>query len=318
MRRYIANRLIHMIPVLFIISVMIFLLMRVLPNDPIYSMAGEDSEALTPEIREALMRQLGLDRPLPIQYLSWLGGMVTGDWGRSFQNKRPVTTELAARLPHTIQLAAAGFIVSLVLGVVTGVIAALKRNSITDMVATSGAMFGIAMPDFWFALMLILLFGVTLGILPVFGSELVWENPIDGLRHMALPALALGLNGAATIMRQTRSSLLEVMGEDYIRTARAKGLFERRVIWTHALRNSMLPVVTILGLRLGNILGGSVIIETMFSWPGVGRLAVFALQRSDFPVIQAIVMMSAVAILVANLVTDIAYAYLDPRIRYEQ
>ena len=135
---------------------------------------------------------------------------------------------------------------------------------------------------------------------------------------MALPALALGLNGAATIMRQTRSSLLEVMGEDYIRTARAKGLFERKVIWLHALRNSMLPVVTILGLRLGNILGGSVIIETMFSWPGVGRLAVFALQRSDFPVIQAIVMMSAVAVLVANLLTDIMYAYLDPRIRYEQ
>ena len=317
MRRYVATRILQMVPVLFIISVMIFLLMRVLPNDPIYSMAGEDSEALTPEIREAMMRDLGLDRPLPIQYLRWLGGMLTGDWGRSFQNKRPVTSELGARLPHTLQLAAAGFIVSLALGVAAGVVAALKRNSITDMFATTGAMFGIAMPDFWFALMLILLFGVTLGILPVFGSELVWQSPVEGLKHMALPALALGLNGAATIMRQTRSSLLEVMGEDYIRTARAKGLFERRVIWLHALRNSLLPVVTILGIRLGNILGGSVIIETMFSWPGVGRLAVFALQRSDYPVIQAIVMMSAIAILVANLLTDVAYAYLDPRIRYD-
>ena len=317
MKRYIAARIFQMIPVLFIISVMIFLLMRVLPNDPIYAMQGEDGEALTPEIRESIMRDLGLDRPLPIQYLRWLGGMLTGDWGQSFQNKRPVTSELGARLPHTLQLAAAGFIVSLALGVAAGVVAALKRNSITDMFATTGAMFGIAMPDFWFALMLILLFGVALGILPVFGSELVWQNPADGLRHMALPALALGLNGAATIMRQTRSSLLEVMGEDYIRTARAKGLFERRVIWLHALRNSLLPVVTILGIRLGNILGGSVIIETMFSWPGVGRLAVFALQRSDYPVIQAIVMMSAIAILVANLLTDIAYAYLDPRIRYD-
>ena len=317
MRRYVANRILQLDPVLFIISVMIFLLMRVLPNDPIYSMAGEDSEALTPEIRAALMRDLGLDRPLPVQYLRWLGGMLTGDWGRSFQNKRPVTSELGARLPHTLQLAAAGFIVSLALGVAAGVVAALKRNSITDMFATTGAMFGIAMPDFWFALMLILLFGVTLGVLPVFGSELVWQSPIEGLKHMALPALALGLNGAATIMRQTRSSLLEVMGEDYIRTARAKGLFERRVVWMHALRNSLLPVVTILGIRLGNILGGSVIIETMFSWPGVGRLAVFALQRSDYPIIQAIVMMSAVAILVANLLTDVAYAYLDPRIRYD-
>ncbi len=316
MRRYVASRLIQMMPVLFIISVIIFLLMRVLPNDPIYSMAGEDSEALTPEIRAAMMRDLGLDRPLPIQYVNWLAGVVTGDWGVSFQNKRPVSQELGSRLPHTLQLAAAAFLISLVLGVVAGVVAALKRNSIMDMLATSGAMFGIAIPDFWFALMLILLFGVTLGWLPVFGSELVWHNPVEGLKHMALPALALGLNGAATIMRQTRSSLLEVMGEDYIRTARAKGLFERRVIWLHALRNSMLPVVTILGLRLGNILGGSVIIETMFSWPGVGRLAVFALQRSDYPVVQIIVMMSAVAILVANLLTDVAYAYLDPRIRY--
>ncbi len=316
MRRYIVSRIIQMIPVLFIISVIIFLLMRILPNDPIYAMAGEDSEALTPEIRAAMMSDLGLDRPLPMQYLDWVVGMLTGDWGKSFQNKRPVTQELAARLPHTLQLAAAGFLVSLVIGIAAGVIAALRRNSLMDMFATTGAMFGIAMPDFWFALMLILLFGVTLGILPVFGSELIWQNPVDGLKHMILPALALGLNGAATIMRQTRSSLLEVMGEDYIRTARAKGLFERRVIWLHALRNSMLPVVTILGLRLGNILGGSVIIETMFSWPGVGRLAVFALQRSDYPVIQIIVMMSAVAILVANLLTDIAYAYLDPRIRF--
>jgi peptide/nickel transport system permease protein len=316
MRRYIANRLIQMVPVLFIISVIIFLLLRVLPNDPIYSMAGEDSEALTPEIRAVMMRDLGLDRPLPFQYFKWVIGMVTGDWGNSFQNKRSVAKELSTRLPHTLQLAAAAFIVSLILGIVTGVIAALKRNSIMDMFATTGAMFGIAIPDFWFALMLILLFGVTLNMLPVFGSELVWESPVEGIKHMILPALALGLNGAATIMRQTRSSLLEVMGEDYIRTARAKGLFERRVIWLHALRNSMLPVVTILGLRLGNILGGSVIIETMFSWPGVGRLAVFALQRADYPVVQVIVMMSAVAILVANLVTDIAYAYLDPRIRY--
>ena len=305
-----------MIPVLFIISLMIFALVRILPNDPIYSMAGEDSEALTPEIRAVMMRDLGLDRPLPIQYLNWMGDFVTGDWGRSFQNKRPVVQELSNRLPHTLQLALAAFALSLALGVIAGVIAALKRNSIMDMLATTGAMFGIALPDFWFALMLILVFSVTLNALPVFGSVLLWQDPAGGLEHLALPALALGLNGAATIMRQTRSSLLEVMGEDYIRTARAKGLFERRVIWLHALRNSMLPVVTILGIRLGNILGGAVVIETMFSWPGVGRLAVFALQRADYPVIQVIVMLSAIAILVANLLTDIAYAYLDPRIRY--
>ena len=316
MRRYIANRLIQMIPVLIIISLIIFLLIRVMPVDPIYSMIGEDSEALTPEIREKMANELGLNDPLPVQYFNWMKDMLTGDWGKSFQNKRPVAQELASRLPHTLQLALAAFIVSLILGVVAGVVAALKRNTFLDFFATSGAMFGIAVPDFWFALMLILLFSVTLGWLPVFGSALIWEEPAKGLKHLILPAAALGLNGAATIMRQTRSALLEVMGEDYIRTARAKGLFEGKVVWIHAFRNSMLPVVTILGLRLGNILGGAVVIETMFSWPGVGRLAVFALQRADYPVIQIIVMMSAVAILAANLITDIAYAYLDPRIRF--
>ena len=316
MHRYIVSRILQMIPVLIIISVILFILLRVMPVDPIYSMIGEDSEAMTPEMHAIIVKTLGLDRPLPIQYFDWVTDMVTGNWGNSFQNKRSVVSELAARIPHTLQLAIAAFVLGAVLGVAAGVVAALRRNSILDMFATSGAMFGIAVPDFWFALMLILLFSVTLGWLPVFGSALVWEEPVSGIKHLILPATALGLNGAATIMRQTRSALLEVMGEDYIRTARAKGLMERRVIWLHALKNSMLPVITILGLRLGGILGGSVIIETMFSWPGVGRLAVFALQRADYPVIQAIVMISAVTILIANLLTDIAYAYLDPRIRY--
>jgi peptide/nickel transport system permease protein len=316
MRRYIATRIIQMIPVFFIISVVIFLLVRILPIDPIYSMIGEDSQALTPEMRELMIKDLGLDKPLPVQYVNWITGILTGDWGTSFQNRRPVVTELASRLPHTLQLAAAAFIISLILGVTGGIVAALKRNTILDAFATTGSMFGIAIPDFWFALMLIIIFSVYLGVLPVFGSTLVWEDPVDGIKHLILPAAALGLNGAATIMRQTRSALLEVLGEDYIRTARAKGLAGRTVIWLHALRNSLLPVVTILGLRLGNILGGAVVIETMFSWPGVGRLAVFALQRSDYPVIQAIVMMSAAAVLLANLLTDLAYAYLDPRIRY--
>lgn len=317
MRRYIAERLVQMFPVLFLISLLIFALVRILPNDPIYSTLGEDSEALTPEMREIIRHDLGLDRALPVQYFVWLKGVVTIDWGTSFQNKRPVTQELGSRLPHTLQLAAVAFVISLALGVAFGVVAALKRNSIWDMMATSGAMFGIAVPDFWFALMAIIVFSVWLNLVPVFGSVLIWHDPIQGIYHLILPALALGLNGSATIMRQTRSALLEVMGEDYIRTARAKGLKEARVVWHHALRNSMLPVVTILGLRLGNIIGGSVIIETLFAYPGVGRYVVFALQRADYPVIQIVVMLSAVAVLVANLLTDIAYAYLDPQIRYE-
>lgn len=316
MYKYIIHRLLQMVPVLILISVVVFVLIRVMPVDPIYALVGEESDALTPEMHAVLKRELGLDRPLVVQYATWVKNMATGDWGKSFRSKRPVASELVARIPHTLQLAVAAYLISLALGLVTGVIAALKRNSIWDMSATTGAMFGIAVPDFWFALMMILLFSVTLGVLPVYGSRLIWNEPGAALQHLVLPALALGLNGSATIMRQTRSALLEVLGEDYIRTARAKGLAQQRVIWVHGLRNALLPVVTILGLRLGNILGGAVIIETMFSWPGVGRLAVEALQRADYPVIQVIVLMSGVSILLANLLTDIAYAYLDPRIRY--
>lgn len=305
-----------MIPVLFLISVVVFVLIRIMPVDPIYALVGEDSDALTPEMHATIERELGLDKPLPVQYFTWVKDVATGDWGNSFRSKRPVVSELAARIPHTLQLAVAAYLISLTIGVVTGVVAALKRNSVWDVSATTGAMFGIAVPDFWFGLMMILLFGVYLGVLPVFGSKLIWEEPVAALQHLALPALALGLNGSATIMRQTRSALLEVLGEDYIRTARAKGLGERRVIWLHGVRNSLLPVVTILGLRLGNILGGAVVIEFMFSWPGVGRLAVTSLQTGDYPIVQAIVLMSGVCILLANLMTDLAYAYLDPRIRY--
>lgn len=287
-----------------------------MPVDPVYAIGGEESEGLTPEMYAIRKSELGLDRPLPVQYIVWVGQVATGDWGRSYISKRPVRTELAIRIPHTLQLAVAAFGVSLILGVVAGVVAALNRNSKWDMSATTGAVFGVALPDFWFALMLILFFGVVLGILPTFGSKLIWEDPFGGLKHLLLPAVALGLNGAATIMRQTRSSLLEVIGEDYIRTARAKGLSEKRVIWLHAVRNSLLPVVTILGLRVGNILGGAVVIETMFGWPGVGRLAVTALQTGDYPVIQVIVLISAMTIVLANVLTDVTYGYLDPRIRY--
>ncbi|MDP3062801.1 MAG: ABC transporter permease [Chloroflexota bacterium] len=316
MARYIVRRLIIMAPVLLLLSIVIFVLVRIVPNDPIWAMVGEGSDMLTADRQAALRHELGLDRSLPVQYFNWVKGLAIGDWGNSFRTKRPVVQELATRLPYTLQLAAIAFIVSVVIGVSAGVIAALKRNSLADMMATGVAMFGVAVPEFWLALMMILLFGVVLGWLPVFGGKLIWDEPVAGLKHLILPVVALGLGGAATLMRQTRSAMLEVMGEDYIRTARAKGLAERRVVWLHALKNSLLPVVTILGIRLGHIIGGAVIIETMFSWPGVGRLAVTALKASDYPVVQVVVVMSAIVILVANLLTDIAYAYLDPRIRY--
>lgn len=316
MRRYIANRLLQMVPVMFIISLIVFVLVRIVPNDPIYVLVGRDSEGISREQYEVMRHELGLDRPLPVQYLSWIKGIFTGDWGNSFRSRRPVLEEFRLRLPYTLQLAVAALLVSTFIGVTTGIIAALKRNSLLDMAATSFAMFGVAVPNFWLALMLILLFGVFVQWLPTHGSALIYKEPVAGIRHLILPTLALGLAGSATIMRQTRSALLEVLREDYVRTARAKGLAEQRVILVHALRNSLLPVVTILGLRLGDIFAGSVIIETMFSWPGVGRLAVNALQVSDFPVVQVVVILVSMSVLFANLLTDILYGILDPRIRY--
>ena len=316
MTRYLLNRLGQSLLVFWIVSVMVFFAVRVVPQDPVYALIGNDAEGFTPEQVEAIRHDFGLDRPLPLQYMTWFGGVITGDWGVSFRNKLPVTDLIRQRLPYTLQLAVAAMAISIVIGISAGVIAALKRNSGWDIMATGGAMFGVAVPEFWLALMMILFFGVKLGWFPVFGSALIWEDPVQGIRHMILPAFALGIGGAATLMRQSRSSMLETMGEDYIRTARSKGVKETRVVVLHALRNSLLPVVTILGLRIGRILGGAVIIETMFSWPGIGQLAVSSLQRADYPVIMAVVMISSVAVISANLITDIAYSYIDPRIRY--
>jgi peptide/nickel transport system permease protein len=316
MQRYLINRLGQSIIVFFIVSLLVFFAVRIVPQDPIYALVGEDAEGFTPEQIDAIRHEFGLDRPVALQYTSWIGGVITGDWGLSFRNKLPVTDLIRQRLPYTIELAVAAMLISILIGISAGVVAALKRNSGWDIMATGGAMFGVAVPEFWLALMMILFFGVTLGWLPVFGSALIWEEPWQAIRHLILPATALGVGGAATLMRQSRSSMLETMNEDYIRTARSKGVKERRVVILHALRNSLLPVVTILGLRIGRILGGAVIIETMFSWPGIGQLAVSSLQRADYPVIMAVVMISAVAVIIANFATDIAYSYIDPRIRY--
>lgn len=316
MRRYIFYRLVQVIPVMFLISLFIFVLMRVVCQDPIYALIGETGEAITPEMHARIAHEYGLDRPLPIQYFKWLAGIAKGDWGTSFRTKRPVIQEFAARLPHTLHLAIGAFVLGSILGLVTGVVAALTRNSVLDVIATTSAMFGVAVPNFWLALMLILIFSVQFRLLPTHGSLMIWDAPAASLKHLVLPTVALGVAGAATIMRQTRSAMLEVMGEDYIRTARSKGLTGNRVIWVHALRNSLLPVVTILGVRLARILSGTIIIEAMFSWPGIGRLAVDSLINADYPVVQVIVVLMAALVIFANLLTDITYAYLDPRIRY--
>ena len=316
MTRFLLNRLGQAIIVFLMVSAMVFGALRILPEDPIYSIVGEDSEGYTPAQVAKIKADYGLDKPLPVQYVNWLGDFVVGDWGNSFQNGLPVTRMIKRKLPFTIQLALGALVIGIVFGISTGVVAALKRNTKWDALATCTAMVALALPEFWLALVLILFFSVYLDLLPVFGSALIWQDPAFAIKSSILPWVALGIGGAATLMRQSRSSMLETMGEDFIRTARSKGVPERVVIIQHALRNSLLPVVTILGLRIGRIIGGAIIIEVMFAIPGIGQMSVTALTKADYPVIMAITMISSLTIIIANLITDLAYSYIDPRIRY--
>jgi len=314
--RFLLNRLGQAIIVFLMVSVMVFGALRILPEDPIYSIVGVDSEGYTPAQVAKIKADYGLDKPLPVQYVDWLSHFVVGDWGNSFQNGLPVTRMIKRKLPFTIQLALGALVIGVVFGISTGVVAAIKRNTKWDAIATSSAMVALALPEFWLALVLILFFSVYLDLLPVFGSALIWQDPAFAIKSSILPWVALGIGGAATLMRQSRSSMLETMGEDFIRTARSKGVSERAVIIQHALRNSLLPVVTILGLRIGRIIGGAIIIEVMFAIPGIGQMSVTALTKADYPVIMAITMISSLTIILANLITDITYSYIDPRIRY--
>jgi peptide/nickel transport system permease protein len=315
MLRFILRRVASTLPVLVIVSLLTFALTNVLGGDPLLALLGEEV-SLTPEA-EALMREeLGLNDPLLVQYLNWFGNAVQGDLGTSIQTGQPVMESLADRLPVTIQLGAAAWALALVFAIPLGVIAAVRRNRWQDHTATAFALAGVATPSFWMGLMLILVVGVWLRWLPPSGFVNLWDNPLQAIRYLALPALTLGVNLIGTITRQTRSSMLEVLGQDYVRTARAKGLKERVVLTRHAMKNAMLPIVTILGLQFANLLGGTVIIEQVFAIPGVGRLALGAVFAQDLPVVQGVVLLAAVATLVGNLWADIMYSVFDPRIRY--
>jgi peptide/nickel transport system permease protein len=316
MKAYLLRRFVGMATVLLIVSIAVFGLMNFVPGDPIVARYGEDT-TLTKEQEDALRRQYGLDRPLPVQYAAWLRGVVTLDFGRSITQRRPVSEMIAERLPVTMQVQGFAFAIILVVALPAGIVAAVFRNSLLDRVVSVAALAGVAMPGFWLGILLIMLFAVKLGWLPVSGYVSLASDPGDALRFSLLPALTAALGGtAAVVMRQTRSSLLEVLDQDYVRTARSKGLPESRVIFAHALRNAMLPVATVLGLAIGQLLAGSVIIERIFTIPGMGRLAVDAIFQRDFPVIQAVVLLLAGMVVLANLLTDLAYAVLDPRIRY--
>ncbi len=305
MVRYLTERFVAVIPVLVGVSFIVLLVMHLIPGDPALVIAGVGASGSD---IETIRRQLGLDRPFLVQYFTWAGNMLRGDWGRSAVTREAILPLLMSRVQYTALLAGAGVVLAVGVGVPLGVLAAVRRNQPLDYGATIIALVGISAPIFWIGLVLQLFFAVRLGWLPTSGAGTV--------RHLILPAVAIAANSTAILTRMTRSSLLEVLGQDYVRTARSKGCTHRRVVVLHALRNALIPIVTVLGLQFGYLLGGAVLTETVFVWPGIGRLLADAIFRRDFLVVQGAVMLIAIAFVFVNLLTDLAYGYLDPRVRY--
>ena len=314
MLRFVGGRIVAMIPVLVIVTFIAYALMMVLPGDPAQMMLGEQV-ANDRSGYLALREQLGLDRPIPVQYAAWVWGVIRGDFGISYKDKLPIGSEIGAHVFPTLELAALALCIALAVALPAGIISALKPNSLLDIVATLGALSGVAFPHFFLGILLIYAFAVALHVLPPSGYVPPWEDIGANLRLMLLPALALSSGIAAVIMRQVRSSLLEVLQHEYVVTARAKGLTEVAVISLHALKNALIPVVAVIGLQAGTLIGGAVVIETIFWIPGMGRLIIDSMYFRDYPVVQAMLFLLAVVVLLTNLLTDLVYGYLDPRIR---
>jgi peptide/nickel transport system permease protein len=314
MSAYIVRRVISMIPVLLIVSIIAFGLLYVLPGDPAVAILGDN--AGNQQTYLALRRDLGLDQPLHAQYLNWLGRVVQGDLGRSIRTNESVATVLMQRVPISMYLGAAGLLVGLGLGLSVAIVSALRPGSRIDSLGTLLAMGGVAIPSFWQALLLVYVFAVVLRWVPPSGFTSPWVDPFLSAKMLVLPAIVLGTHSAAVIMRQGRSALMEVLEQDYVTTARAKGLGDRSVVANHALKNAMIPIITVIGLQVGTLVSGAAITETVFAIPGVGRAAVDAIFFRDYPVLQGAVLLLTLGVLIANLLTDVTYAYLDPRIRY--
>jgi peptide/nickel transport system permease protein len=314
MTLYVVRRLLGVVPVLALVAITSFLLVYLVPGDPAMVMLGSDA---TPQQIEALRTQMGLDRSLPEQFVLWLGQVLHGNLGESFFLGRPVTRALIERLPATMQLAVLSLLFSLLIGIPSGIVAAVRQNSWWDQVVMVTAMGGISVPSFWLGLAMILLFSVQLGWLPSGGYVPLWEEFGRGLRTLILPAVSLGFMQAALIARMTRSSMLEVLRQDYVRTAKAKGLGWSRVTLRHALKNAMIPVITTIGTAFGVLLGGAVIVEIVFTYPGLGRLVVLAVQRRDYPLVQGALLLTSVIYVLVNLAVDLLYCVFDPRITYE-
>lgn len=327
------ERLIQLVPVLLGVSLIVFVMMALTPGDPVQIMIGDQS--ITPEQEAELRRGLGLDRPIVERFFIFLGNALQFDFGDSFYHRRPVADVIAERLPATIELSLVALIVALVTAIPLGVLAAIKRNSVFDRLATVGSLLGVSLPGFWFGILLIMLFAVHLQILPVSG-RIGFDNEItaitgfllidtllqgdlaafgDACRHILLPAITLGLPMTAILMRVTRASMLEVMRQDYVTFADAKGLPRRRVLYRHALKNALIPTVSVAAIETGSLLGGSMIVETVFGWPGLGRLVVESIFLRNYPLVQAAVLLYAVTYVLLNFVADILYTVLNPRVK---
>jgi len=306
-QRYLIRRLLLLVPVLIGVTALTFLMRVLVPGDPIEVMTF--GQFATPEVKAELRRQYGLDKPVVAQYAIFMARLVRGDLGTSIRTRQPVAWELAVLYPRTLRLAVAAMLVAVTLGLVLGVLAAVRRDTWVDLLAMVAATIGVSMPAFWLGLVLMRTFGVRLALLPVMGSE-TWA-------HVVLPAATLGLIFSAILARLTRSNMLEVLGADYIRTARAKGLRERAVVWRHALKNAAIPVLTVAGLQFGFLLGGAFIVETVFSYHGLGELAIKSILFRDFPMIQGITLLVALTTVGVNLLVDVLYAVINPQVRYE-
>lgn len=305
MLKYIVKRIILMIPVLMVVTLIVFSIFYFAPGDPVSRIAGPN---VTPEVYESIRRKYGLDQPFIIQYLRFMKSVIEGDLGVSILQERPVIEMIKERLPVTLEIGLLGFLITFLIAIPAGVIAAVKKNTMVDYLCMSGTLLGTAIPTFWLGMLLMYFFAYKLRWFPISGYGTI--------RHLILPSFAIGLTNAAITARMVRSSMLEVLKQDYVRTARSKGLLEKVVIYRHALKNALIPVITLMGLRLGWIIGGSVALEIIFSIPGIGRLMVDSILARDYPVVQGSMIVLTSSIILANILADILYAIVDPRIRY--
>ena len=317
MRQYAIKRIALIIPTVLLVTIIVFTVMRLLPGDPALVILSEGDASFTQEELEDLRRQLGTDRPIVVQYVDWIGGLVQGDLGTSiWRSGQPVTKLVGDRVFRTLELAVLAILIAVIFAVPLGVISAIKPDSLIDYFSRVIALVGISIPTFFAGLLVVLVLSRGFGWLPPLGYEDLWDNPWKNLQQMFLPALALGFYDMAFIARVTRSSMMEIIREDYMRTARAKGLGERIVLVRHGLKNAVLPILTISGWQFGRLFGGTVIIESIFKVPGIGTLLIETVFQRDFPTIQAIIIVIAVSIVIINLLVDLLYGLLDPRIRY--